>query len=171
MPLIPGGTLREFLEVLLGKPERLEPRRGAPFLRLQKPEEVRYAVWLADVRGQNANELAYWLRFGTFTTVPKRIGQPVSRKVARYIESGRRLLHDDGVLPWLLWQNGQLSTDWSAARGFGIALAYWYRFYVAWNAREIALARQFAEVNQAKKKLLHDDPVAALREALEGRPP
>lgn len=170
MPQVTSGGLRTFFEALLGRIEAPQRRRGAPPLS-QRPEEVSYAAWLMDLRGQREHEIAYWLRFGAFSQRPKRLSQPIARKVTRYVLAGRVALHDDGVLPWVLWPEGHVPADWSTRRGFGVAIAYWYRFYVQWNAREIALLKELNELALAKARLMSEDPREALRRAIRGQPP
>ena len=47
-------------------------------------------------------------------------------KATRYVQAGRKLLNDEGVLPWTLWPDGIVPPDWSRSFELLVALSAWY---------------------------------------------
>ena len=171
MPCLPQGTLREFMEALVGRDASRKTKRGRPGLAMEEPETVKLAAWLADVRDIGDAEIARQLRFVAPDVADRVIPLYTRRRVRRYVRAGRSLLRHEGVLPWVLWEDGDAPPWWAATPLFGTALEYWYRFYVEQHRDEFPLIREYVRKVVRRRQAMATDPEAAFRRALDGRPP
>lgn len=103
------------------RPER--QRRGRPVVSEAAPELCRYEAWLADVGHLGARLMARELRLGGMDERSAR------RTAASHVKAGRRLLHEQGVLPWIVWSRGEVPHYWAHHALFQEALNLWYRSY------------------------------------------
>ena len=108
-----------------------EGKRGRPGRRKERPHAIRAAAWLRDVRELSLAAIGASL---ALTDADERN----RRKAAvAYVEAGRNLLHDDGVLPWVIWPGGAVPDDWWADALFSLALKGWHDLYVAPHREEL----------------------------------
>ena len=100
-------------------------RLGRPSLDETRPEEVRAAAWLADIRGLRRREIAAALRLAD--VAPGPMPRHVLRQARTYVEAGRRLLGREGVLPWICWAGAKPPPpSWWASPFFISFLVAWY---------------------------------------------
>ena len=108
-----------------------ETKHGRPTRESDRPEEVRAAAWLKDIRGVTsrgiADALGFSIRDGRVERT-ERIRTPdyVVKRAAEFVKSGRRLLHREGVIPWACWDDGRLVGAWWTSVPFWASLTRWY---------------------------------------------
>ena len=103
------------------------PGRGNPGLRRSQRELVRWCAWMRDVREAEPSVIR------PFIAGARGDDRSARRRVLRYISVGRSLLHDEGVIPWMLWPRGELPQLWWKEMRFLEALTAWYSLYVSRN--------------------------------------
>lgn len=92
---------------------------GRPPLRSAASDEVRLAAWLADGCGRSNQAIVRLLGLGG------QDDRSARRTAARYVQQGRTLLNDLGVLPWTLWVDGRVEPRWWTSERFTLAFAIW----------------------------------------------
>lgn len=101
---------------------------GRPRLQHAAPELARAAAWLADVRQASRREIAIRLNLAPGAIDDRN----VRRKVARHVQEGRLALADQGVLPWMCfededgrWNGESLPSRWWESHRFLDDLDCW----------------------------------------------
>jgi len=122
--------------------------RGNPGLQKTQRELVRVCAWLTDVRAARLDELEP-LVAGPLANASNR-----RRQARSFLDNGRRLLHDEGVLPWMLWPEGALPASWSLELCFIEGFHAWYFTYLirGREALEALLEQHRAAVRYARSK-------------------
>jgi hypothetical protein len=145
--------------------------RGNPGLRKSQRELIRWCAWMIDVREAEPA--------GLHPAITGALGddRDARRRVLRYIAAGRSLLHDEGVLPWMLWPRGQLPQLWWREMRFLQALATWYLSYVSMNRqvleRLLSLHQStvlYARALQSRRREIEAARATARRRAYRARP-
>lgn len=95
-------------------------QRGNPGRRHTVRKDILCAAWLADGLALSVREVAETLGFADIDD------RALRRKGKAYVEDGRKLLNDAGVLPWTLWADGVVVSKWWLSPRFFAALNHWY---------------------------------------------
>lgn len=101
-------------------------RRGRPGRPLTEDADTLVslaAAWASDLRDVSTWELGRQLS-------PSAERYSARRYAKRRLDAGRGILHQAGVLPWLLWKDGVLPAGWWADGRFDRALRGWYHVHV-----------------------------------------
>ena len=125
---------------------------GNPGLRSTACEEIRCAAWLADGLGLPPARVADRLGLGGTNERTTR------RTAERYINAGRKLLNDSGVLPWTLWPDGRVPSTWWQSPEFLLGLNLWW----VWIMSQASEIRRLEEVHHR---------LADVGRVHEGQPP
>jgi len=110
--------------------------RGNPGLRKTQPEVIRWCAWRIDVYEAKPAELR------PFVTGKLSDRSDARKLVRRYVGEGRKLLHDEGVLPWVLWASGASPQEWWRESRFLDAIDLWYIVYIERNRDALARVRE-----------------------------
>lgn len=92
--------------------------RGRPKLHRAEPAVSRWAAGLCDLRNVSSAEIGRRVSPRSDDRSCRRIG--VER-----LRAGRRLLHAEGILPWILWPTGALPPSWWTETRFFVGLEGW----------------------------------------------
>jgi hypothetical protein len=100
------------------------PRFGRPRLVRSEPELCELAAWLLDVCGWGTADVARRL-YPCPHPEELSAASTVWRRADRDARAGRRRLHDRGALPWAVFDEGQVASDWSSSAAFEDGIALW----------------------------------------------
>jgi hypothetical protein len=95
-------------------------RYGRPPLVECAPERVEFAARASDLCNMPDRKIGQLMH---------RVGSPEAARAQarRDIPSGRARLHDDGVLPWAVYEAGCVEPEWWASGQFADAIQQWRR--------------------------------------------
>jgi hypothetical protein len=93
---------------------------GRPRREERHPSTMILQAWLVDIGGYNT---PYGLTRELYGS-PDR-NEAAKKRVYRGVASGRRLLHEGGVLPWAVWPDGKPPAEWWKTDEFLEALGRW----------------------------------------------
>ena len=108
---------------------------GNPGLCSTAWREIQCAAWLADGLELPPARVADRLGLGGTNE------RSTKRTAKRHIDAGRQLLNDSGVLPWTLWQNGEVPSTWWQSPEFLLGLNLWWVLIMS-QASEIRLHQE-----------------------------
>jgi hypothetical protein len=125
---IAGGSIREIVVWHIEGPTLLpqlwrepsDPRLGRPRLADTDPQRCEFAAWAHDVYGLTMVHIGHLLH-------PELEGyEEAQRKQAeRDVAAGRERLHDDGVLPWAIYEEGSVAAEWPTSIRFEEGVQQW----------------------------------------------
>lgn len=123
---------------------------GRPHRGRTKPRLAVAAAWLSDFRELSAPAVAEALLI-------QGEERSARRTATAYAKDGQRLLYKLGVLPWFLWEDGDVPVGWWNDFRFTEGLRAWYAIYV--RPHEQA----FAHLNELVKLAAEYDRLYASR--------
>ena len=111
-------------------PGERRPRAvGRPKVEYSDPLIARWAAWANDMRDVSTWEIARRLRPWLFGDVERQVHsdqRSARRRAEVRLDAGRAILARDGILPWVLWERGEVPSGWWADERFAAGLKAWY---------------------------------------------
>lgn len=106
--------------------ETPRPRRpGHPGVRWNDVELARCAAWLVDIKGRKQKDLEDQLFGLTLPPFEENSNRSARRRLARYINSGRQALCDEGVWPWVAVPLDRVDDDAEADAESELVAGWW----------------------------------------------
>jgi hypothetical protein len=160
--------------------ERSRPAVGRPPIECSDPLVARWAAWVTDIREVSIWEIARRRSPWAFARARRDKREPppnkrsARRPAERRVGAGRSILNRVGVLPWVLWEGGDLPVGWWADARFSEGLRVWYDVYVSRLQPAITAAKETlerGETSDAAVVAWQGAAVATLRQQLRASSP
>ena len=151
MPRFPRGDPHDRLR-------RFKPFTGRPTRELAELEAVRAIAWLLDYKQLSTREIQ------AVMLINYTDDASANKAVRRYRDSGRRVLAALGVLPWSLWDNGNVPKGWWVDPVFGAGLERWIGLNDVVSLEIAALRRNHRDMVASMRR------IRRLKELVSERP-